>query len=90
MGCPAPALPSVASRLIAAHFSLPSSPSHSHSHTAQADIIVCTPEKWDAVTRRVGGDSAGLVGQIALLCVDEVSKGCAWCGGGDWVLGGRV
>lgn len=36
-----------------------------------ADIIVATPEKWDALTRR-WRDNVGLIGSIALVCIDEV------------------
>lgn len=38
---------------------------------AAADIIITTPEKWDATTRR-WKDNAALIGQIALVCIDEV------------------
>jgi ATP-dependent DNA helicase HFM1/MER3 len=38
---------------------------------ASADVLFATPEKWDAVTRR-WRDSRALVGQVALLMLDEV------------------
>jgi ATP-dependent DNA helicase HFM1/MER3 len=41
------------------------------SRLAGADVIVTTPEKWDAVTRR-WRDNVGLIAQIELLCIDEV------------------
>jgi hypothetical protein len=50
---------------------LPHIPPSSSSLPAQADIIVATPEKWDAATRRLR-DNTGLVGQIGLLLIDEV------------------
>jgi ATP-dependent DNA helicase HFM1/MER3 len=46
--------------------------SASSDDIAGADIIIATPEKWDAMTRR-WRDNIGLIGQIALLCIDEVS-----------------
>jgi ATP-dependent DNA helicase HFM1/MER3 len=36
-----------------------------------ADVVVATPEKWDAMTRR-WRDNVGLIGRISLVCIDEV------------------
>jgi ATP-dependent DNA helicase HFM1/MER3 len=47
------------------------SPARWQSTLRGADIIVTTPEKWDSVTRG-WQDHAALIGQVALLCIDEV------------------
>lgn len=43
----------------------------SWSELAEADIILTTPEKFDAVTRRVQGGMS-FFSDIALFCIDEV------------------
>jgi replicative superfamily II helicase len=37
-----------------------------------ANVIVTTPEKWDVVTRKSGGDANSLGNQCGLLIIDEV------------------
>ena len=51
---------------------LDSSNSDSLNHRlARADLVCTTPEKWDSVTRR-WRSNADLIGEVAVVCIDEV------------------
>ena len=42
---------------------------HTQTHTRISQVIVCTPEKWDIITRKAQGGFSSLVG---LVIIDEV------------------
>lgn len=47
------------------------SPKPLNEELRDADVIISTPEKWDSITRR-WIDFVPLIGQVRLLCIDEV------------------
>tara|TARA_B110000971_G_C19684887_1_gene352770 strand:+ start:108 stop:491 length:384 start_codon:yes stop_codon:yes gene_type:complete len=46
--------------------------SHDASVMARADVLICTPEKWDLITRGWQEGGRGFVKDVGLLVIDEI------------------